>query len=87
MVRPLITCLVGEVDPSLRCSHATDWFTRAEDKGASGETLGEVLRFRRVHDQNASLIKAGASNDDDHRLVKRTLDRRRTSRGRGGEMV
>ena len=72
---------VGGFDTRFRYSHATEWFARAQDRGAHGELLDEVLVFRRLHDDNTSLVNDDASRAEYLELVKHVLARRRSQTG------
>lgn len=68
---------VGGFNPELPHADDTDWFLRADAKGAVKELLPEVLLFRRLHPGNRSRARASASRADYLRLLKANLDRRR----------
>jgi glycosyltransferase involved in cell wall biosynthesis len=68
---------VGRFNPELPHADDTDWFLRADAKGAVKELLLEVLLFRRMHPGNRSRTRGSASRADYLRLLKATLDRRR----------
>jgi glycosyltransferase involved in cell wall biosynthesis len=72
---------VGGFDASLKHSSDTDWFLRAEEAGAVGEMLPDVLVRRRLHGANRSLQFAGRSRDEYLHMVKAALDRRRSRPG------
>ena len=55
----------------------TEWFLRANERGAAMELLPDVLLYRRLHYSNISRIKASNSRDQYLRVVKTALDYRR----------
>lgn len=69
---------VGLFDPSLWHSDAGDWFLRAAARGTIVELLPEVLVYHRMHYANLSRRHAAASQAEFVRLVKRSLDERRS---------
>lgn len=69
--------IVGGFDESLRFACATDWFIRAEEAGARGLLLQDVLTHRRLHERNYSRTNRGASREQFLQVVKSMLDRRR----------
>ncbi len=71
---------VGLFDETLHFALASDWFLRAEEAGATGVLLPEVVTRRRLHHDNFSRRHRAASHDQFLHVVKATLDRRR----RGG---
>jgi glycosyltransferase involved in cell wall biosynthesis len=74
---------IGGFDASLKHSSDTDWFLRADEAGAIGELLPDVLVRRRLHGGNRSIQLAGSSRDEYLRIVKAALDRRRGRPGAG----
>jgi len=68
---------VGSFNPELPHADDTDWFLRADTKGAVKELLPEVLLFRRMHPGNMSRTRAPESRAEYLRVVKAALDRRR----------
>jgi glycosyltransferase involved in cell wall biosynthesis len=68
---------VGRFNPELPHADDTDWFLRADSKGAIKELLPEVLLFRRMHPGNMSRTGASESRAEYLRVVKAALDRRR----------
>lgn len=71
---------VGELDPGLWFSDATDWFIRARERGLVVEMLPDVLVYHRMHAGNLTRRQNLASRKEFLRIVKASLDRRR---GRG----
>ena len=69
---------VGLFDETLWHSDASDWFLRAEARGTLVEMLPEVLTYHRMHYGNLSRREAAGSRAEFVRLVKRSLDARRT---------
>jgi glycosyltransferase involved in cell wall biosynthesis len=74
--RTLFEC-VGQFNPTLVHSDATEWFLRAAENGAVMEVLPQTLTHKRVHDTNLSRREAAASREEYVQLVKASLDRRR----------
>jgi glycosyltransferase involved in cell wall biosynthesis len=72
---------IGGFNPSLKHSSETDWFARADEAGAVGELLPDVLVNRRLHRGNRSRLFAGRSKDEYLHTVKAALDRRRSRPG------
>lgn len=78
LARRLLFESVGLFDVSLWHSDASDWFLRAAARGTIVEMLPEVLVHHRMHHANLSRRHAAASRAEFVRLVKRSLDERRT---------
>jgi len=72
---------VGQFDPSLYHADLKDWFLRVAEQGAVLEVLSEVLVHRRLHETNMSHYKAVAYREEQLRIVKAALDRRRRVSG------
>jgi glycosyltransferase involved in cell wall biosynthesis len=70
---------VGQFNPSLWFSDASDWFLRAGERGAVMELLPNVLLYHRMHHNNLTRRQAAASRDEYVGIVKASLDRRRRS--------
>jgi len=68
---------VGQFNTTLQHGDAADWFLRAAEQGAAMELLPDVLVYRRFHRNNYSR-QVSASLDDHLRIVKASLDRRRS---------
>jgi glycosyltransferase involved in cell wall biosynthesis len=81
LVRRRLFDTVGQFNPSLWFSDASDWFLRARERGAVMELLPDVLMFHRVHRDNLSRCLAAASRAEYVGIVKASLDRRRRSNG------
>ena len=64
---------------SLKHGDAADWFQRADEAGAVGELLREVLTRRRLHSENRSRQMATGSREEFLRLLKGRLDKRRAA--------
>lgn len=69
---------IGGFDAQLGHGDSADWFQRAEEAGAVGELVPEVLTLRRLHADNRSRRHAAESRDEFLRLLKRRLDRNRS---------
>jgi glycosyltransferase involved in cell wall biosynthesis len=82
LARRAVFDAVGPLDESLWYSDAADWFLRARERGIVIEVLPEPLTLHRLHARNLTRRRADASADEFLNLVKRALDRRRTSGGR-----
>lgn len=78
LARRSIFRTVGLFNPALRHADKTDWFLRAAEKGAVIELLADILVYRRFHESNVSRSQGEASRDEYLRLLKASLDRRRT---------
>ena len=72
---------IGLFDTSLGHTDKTEWFLRADAAGAVKELLPDVLMYRRMHAGNRSRALAAKSRDEYLRLLKTTLDRRRSEAG------
>jgi glycosyltransferase involved in cell wall biosynthesis len=68
---------VGLFNPDLPHGDSTDWFLRAAESGAVTELLPDVLLERRLHPDNRSRIRAGASREQYLRILKLSLERKR----------
>jgi hypothetical protein len=77
MVRREIFERVGRFDETLHFSFASDWFLHADERGAVGALLPEVLTRRRLHHDNFSRLHRAVSRDEFLHVVKAALDRRR----------
>jgi glycosyltransferase involved in cell wall biosynthesis len=77
LARRTVFDAVGQFNPVLRHSDATEWFLRAAEHGVVVELLPEVLTHKRVHHTNLSRREGEASRQEYIRLVKASLDRRR----------
>jgi GT2 family glycosyltransferase len=69
---------IGPFDPLLRHSDDTEWFLRAADRGAVLELLPEVLTYHRLHHANMSHEGGAEARREYLRLLKQSLDRRRS---------
>jgi glycosyltransferase involved in cell wall biosynthesis len=68
---------VGPFDPALRFACAADWFMRADEAGASGRLVPDIVTHRRLHRDNFSRRNRSASREQFLHVVKAMLDRRR----------
>jgi glycosyltransferase involved in cell wall biosynthesis len=68
---------VGHFNTSIKHADDTDWFLRANERGAVMKLLPDVLLYRRLHHTNLSRVRASYSRDQYLRVVKTALDRRR----------
>ena len=82
--RELFTTTVGPLDETLSHGNDRDWFCRAAEKGVVLEMLPEVLVHRRLHATNRSSALGATSRSEYLRILKASLDRRRSA---GGESV
>jgi glycosyltransferase involved in cell wall biosynthesis len=55
-----------------------DWFARLKDRGLAHDVVPEAITVKRVHDRNLSYFAAGALNPELLRLLKDSLERRRS---------
>ncbi|HSE51013.1 MAG TPA: glycosyltransferase family A protein [Gemmatimonadales bacterium] len=70
---------VGGFDPERSHTDATEWFLRARAAGARGLVVPEVLLYRRMHTGNRSRQMSQGSTDEFLRLLKTSLDQRRSA--------
>jgi glycosyltransferase involved in cell wall biosynthesis len=68
---------VGHFNNAIEHADDTEWFLRANERGAAMELLPDVLLYRRLHYTNLSRVKASNSRDQYLRVLKTALDRRR----------
>jgi len=69
---------IGLFDESLWHTDAGDWFLRAAARATVVEMLDDVLVYHRMHHANLSRRYGAASRAEFVRLVKRSLDERRS---------
>jgi glycosyltransferase involved in cell wall biosynthesis len=67
----------GPWDPAQGHAANSEWFARAQARGARTAVAPEVLVRRRLHATNTSRLGAHDSHDDHLRMVKRLLDQKR----------
>ena len=79
VVRRRVFELVGPFDADVRFADSMAWFMRATERGVVSELLPDVLLRHRMHGQNLSQSEADGSRDEFLRVLKASLDRRRTS--------
>ena len=72
---------VGELDPSLWFSDATDWFVRARERGARIGLHPDVLTYHRMHPSNLTRRREQASRAEFLEIARRSLRRRREAAG------
>jgi len=77
LVRRTLFADVGAFDPSLRSGEDTEWFLRVMMRKIAYKVLPDVLVRRRQHDANLTRTHP-PSQERLLRLVKMTLDRKRT---------
>ncbi len=72
----------GYFDSSFRQADDTEWYARARDIGLKMEAIDEVLVHKRLHENSTTYSTARARQwgDEMLRVVKQTLERRRTLR-------
>ncbi len=68
---------VGLLDETLRHKDWTDWLLRAADAGIVPETLPEALVLRRIHHHNMSRNRGSEDAEEQIRLARARLARRR----------
>jgi len=78
VVRREVAAQVGPFDVTLEHGDSADWFQRAGQLGVRGDLLPEVLLRRRLHLANRSRVHAQGSRDEFLRLLKRSVDRKRS---------
>ena len=71
---------IGMFDPALQHADKTAWFLRAQAQGCVIELLTDVLVQRRIHQANRSRILGAASREEYLKLIKTTLDQRRSDK-------
>lgn len=71
---------IGMFDPTWQHADKTAWFLRAKAHGCVIELLPDVLVHRRIHRTNQSRVFASTSRDEYLRLIKATLDQRRSDK-------
>jgi len=71
---------VGYFDVSMRTSEDIDWFMRAREAGVAIHFLEDVVLFYRRHDHNLTQDR-DVSHSDFARALKKSLDRRRLTKG------
>ncbi len=73
--------IVGPFNTAIHHADDTEWFLRANERGAAMELLADVLMYRRLHYSNLSRVKASNSRDQYLQVFKIALDRRRRLNG------
>lgn len=69
---------VGEFNASIMVGEDIDWFFRAAELGVTGELMPEVLAYRRLHRSNMTRLKASESREVLLKIVKASIERRRS---------
>jgi glycosyltransferase involved in cell wall biosynthesis len=69
---------IGPFNTELKNADAADWFLRADSAGAQSELLPDVLVHRRLHANNRSRMLSTNSRDEYLRLLKDSMERRRS---------
>ena len=69
---------VGQFNTAIEHADDTEWFLRANERGAAMELMPDVLLYRRLHHTNLSRVKASNSRDQYLQVLKSALDRRRS---------
>jgi glycosyltransferase involved in cell wall biosynthesis len=67
----------GWFNPDLHHGDLKDWFLRAAEHGAIMEVLTDILVYRRLHETNISHRKSATNREEQLRIVKTSLERRR----------
>jgi glycosyltransferase involved in cell wall biosynthesis len=82
IARPRVFERAGYFDTSFRQADDTAWYARARDAGLKIEVIDEVLVHKRLHGNSTtySAARARQSRRELLRVVKQTLERRRTLR-------
>ena len=80
VARPRAFERAGYFDTSFRQADDTAWYARARDAGLKMEVIDEVLVHKRLHGNSTtySVARARQSRRELLRVVKQTLERRRT---------
>ena len=68
---------VGHFNTAIEHADDTEWFLRANERGAAMELMPDVLLYRRLHYTNLSRVNASNSRDQYLQVLKMALDRRR----------
>jgi GT2 family glycosyltransferase len=68
---------VGEFNPDLWFSDATEWFLRVRENGIRVEVLPDVLVYHRMHESNLTRRRSQASREEFVRIARESLARRR----------
>jgi glycosyltransferase involved in cell wall biosynthesis len=68
---------VGQFNMAIKHADDTEWFLRANERGARIKLLPDVLLYRRLHYTNLSRVNASNSRDQYLGVLKSALDRRR----------
>jgi glycosyltransferase involved in cell wall biosynthesis len=68
---------LGHFNAAIQHADDTEWFLRANERGAAMELMADVLLYRRLHYGNLSRVQASNSRDQYLQLLKAALDRRR----------
>jgi glycosyltransferase involved in cell wall biosynthesis len=82
VARPRAFERAGYFDSSFRQADDTEWYARARDVGLKMDAIDEVLVHKRLHGNSTtySVARARQSRRELLRVVKQTLERRRTLR-------
>lgn len=78
LVRRDVFDVAGLFDTAVRFADSMEWFLRAEAAGAVSELLSDVLLRHRMHGNNLSQAEADGSREEFLRVLKTSLDRRRS---------
>jgi glycosyltransferase involved in cell wall biosynthesis len=82
VARPRAFERAGNFDISFRQADDTEWYARARQSGLEMEMIDEVLVHKRLHANSTtySVTRAQQGRDEMLRIVKRSLERRRTQK-------
>ena len=72
--------VVGPFNADVRFGDSMEWVLRAMEHGVVSELLPDVLLRHRMHGANLSQAEASGSRDEFLRILKASLDRKRTAR-------
>jgi glycosyltransferase involved in cell wall biosynthesis len=72
---------VGDFDETLRYSEDHDWFLRARENGVQMTILDEVTLYYRLHEHNMTRDKKRVLDRQLVKVLKKSLDRRRSRSG------
>jgi glycosyltransferase involved in cell wall biosynthesis len=80
LVRREVFATVGPFNEGVRFGDSMEWVLRAMEHGVVSELLPDVLLRHRMHGSNLSQAEASGSRDEFLRILKASLDRKRSGR-------
>ncbi len=84
MARKKVFDTIGCFDSRYRGTAGGEWFVRAKDAGIRKSILPHLLLFRRIHGENLSYDDSKTLNANIVRILKESLDRRKSAKGGPG---